>query len=182
MSQSLCLAFVALAFQTHMFAAESEAWGPVVDGVRLALAVSAGANPQLRIAAINVSDRPLLLSLGNLIGERFYDLNWRLMAIMPGGKQRRALDTSVPGAVGGRIDSLVVPLVPNCRYSVEVPLARFALADTGVRLEELRAQRIQLRVELDLSHAACPLYGNPNPNMIPWWRARTVSNLVQVPQ
>jgi len=77
---------------------------------------------------------------------------------------------------------MVVPLVPRASYTVPIPLSLFYVLDASESLEVFVSKRCELRIELDIEKATCPLYGYPNPNMIPCWRGKLVSNVLQLPQ
>jgi hypothetical protein len=159
----------------------ADAWGSAVNGVRMGIAINSGPNPEIQITVQNVDDKPLLLRVGVLIGPRFYDFGFRVAVSVPGGKDRRAIYTGGPGAVGGRLDPLVLPLVPSASYTVKIPLAGFYVLDESENLETFISKRCQMRVELDVQNFICPLYGYPNPNMIPCWQGKVVSNVLQLP-
>jgi hypothetical protein len=93
----------------------ADPWGSAVNGVRMGIAISSGPNSEIRITVQNVDDKPLLLPFGALIGPRFYDVGFRVVVTVPGGKDRRVIYTGGPAAVGGRLDPLVLPLVPSER-------------------------------------------------------------------
>ncbi|HVN06297.1 MAG TPA: hypothetical protein VMT86_17870 [Bryobacteraceae bacterium] len=124
---------------------------------------------------------PVLLTFGALIGAGFHDYLFRLIVTIPQGQDLRVIYTGAPGAVGGRIDPLVIPLVPGAVYSVAVPLSLFYVLDANTPLQEYIRRPGRLRAELNVEHAACPLYGYPNPNMIPCWHGRLVSNILVMP-
>jgi hypothetical protein len=147
----------------------------------MGIAVTSGPNSEIRITVRNAGDQALLLPIGALIGSRFYDLRFQVVVSVPGGKERRATYAGGPGAVGGRLDPLVLPMVPSASYTVPIPPAGFVILDQPEKLEALILKRCQMRVELDVRNATCPLYGYPNPNMIPCWQGKVVSNVVQLP-
>jgi hypothetical protein len=147
----------------------------------MGIAVTSAPHSEIRITVRNAGDQPLLLPIGALIGSRFYDLRFQAVVSVPGGKEWRAAYAGGPGVVGGRVDPLVVPLVPGASYAVQIPLARFIILDQPEKLETIILKRCQIRVELEVRDATCPLYGYPNPNMIPCWQGKVVSNVVQIP-
>jgi hypothetical protein len=53
--------------------------------------------------------------------------------------------------------------------------------DGSEKLERFVSKRCQIRIELDVQNPTCPLYGYPNPNMIPCWQGKVVSNVLQLP-
>jgi len=150
------------------------------EAVRLAVAVD-HSTAALQVSVQNAGQKPLLLTLGALIGSRYYDFRFRLIVTTPQGHDLHVIYTGGPGAIGGRIDPLVIPLVPGAMYSMAVPLSRFYVLDANTSLQEYIRKPGRLRVELDVEHAVCPLYGYPNPNMIPCWRGRLVSNVLVLP-
>jgi hypothetical protein len=112
---------------------------------------------------------------------RFYDFRFQVVVSVPGGKDRRAAYAGGPGVVAGRVDPLVLPLIPGASYAVQIPLVHFVILDGPENLETLILKRCQVRLELDVQNFACPLYGYPNPNMIPCWQGKIVSNVLQLP-
>jgi hypothetical protein len=147
----------------------------------MGIAIVRGPDSGIRITVQNAGDTPLLLPFGALIGSHYYDLRFQVVVSVPGGKDRRATYAGGPGVVGGRVDPLVLPLVPGASYTVQVPLARFVVLDQPEDLETLILKRCQIRVELEIRNPVCPLYGYPNPNMIPCWQGQVVSNVLQLP-
>jgi hypothetical protein len=158
----------------------ADAWGSDVSGVRMSIAVASGSNPEIQITVQNINDKPLLLTFGALIGPDLYDFRFRVVVNMR-GKDRRVIYTGAGGIVAGRVDPLVVPLVPSASYTVRIPLALFYVLDGSEKLETFVSKRCQMRVELDVENPTCPLYGYPNPNMIPCWQGKVVSNVLQLP-
>lgn len=182
MSRLWMLVAIALLFVANGIAADT--WGSPVAGVRIGISIINGPHPEVRVAGQNVSDTPILLLLGALIGARFHDLAFQIVLTTDDGKDRRVIDTGGPAGVGGRLDPLVVPLVPNAIYSVALPIDKLFVLDGSEKLERfLIRQPCQLRVELDIQKPQCPPYSFPirNPNMIPCWQGKVVSNIVRVP-
>ena len=179
MRRSWLLVSAAMVFTIPCAAADG--WGTHVNGVRMGIAISGAPESEIRITAQNAGDQPLLVPFGALIGSRFYDLRFQVVVSLSGGKERRAVYAGGPGIVGGRVDPLVVPLVPGASYTVQIPLARFVILDGPENLETLVLKRCQMRLELDVQNPACPLYGYPNPNTIPCWQGKVVSNILQLP-
>ena len=155
-------------------------WGSTLDGVRMGIAIGSGPNSEIRITVQNVDDKPLLLSFGALIGPALYDFQFRVVVNVQ-GKDRRVIYTGAGGIVAGRVDPMVVPLVPSASYTVRIPLALFYVLDGSEKLETFISRRCQMRVELDVQNPTCPLYGYPNPNMIPCWQGKVVSNVLRLP-
>lgn len=141
-----------------------------------AVVAGSGGDLELQVAVKNVSEKPLLLPFGSLIGSGFYSFRFQAFVTTPEGIERRLLHIGSPTAVAGRIDPLVVPLVPNGTYLVEIPLAQLYVSGRSETLSTLIRHGAKLRVELDFRNASCPLYGPPNPNTIPCWRSKVVSN------
>lgn len=159
----------------------ADAWGSAVKGVRLGIAISSVPTSEIVVTVQNVDDKPLLLPFGVLIGPGLYDFRFQVVGTVPGGEDRRVIYTGGPGVVGGRLDPLVLPLVPNASYNVRIPVARFYVLDESEKLETFLKKRCQVRVELDVQNPICPLYGYPNPNMISCWQGKIVSNILQLP-
>jgi hypothetical protein len=95
----------------------------------MGIAIVRGPDSGIRITVQNAGDTPLLLPFGALIGSHYYDRRFQVVVSVPGGKDRRATYAGGPGVVGGRVDPLVLPLVPGASYTVQVPLARFVALD-----------------------------------------------------
>jgi hypothetical protein len=174
------LAFLCLS--AGSFAADYSHWGEPVAGLRMALSLD-GTSPTgeraLRIAIENQGNRDQLLCIGTIIGGRAYlDKLTPVFESLSGPerKQLRLRDREMPGAVGGRIDPLVIALPAGASYSTVLPMQRLvSLEATARSLESLATVRSELWVELDVSAGACPLYGAPNPNMIDCWHGKLVS-------
>ena len=158
----------------------ADAWGSAVNGVRMGIAIGSGSNPEIQVTVRNVDDKPLLLHFGALVDAGLYDFGFRVVLNVD-GKDRRVIFTGGPGAVGGRVDPLVLPLVPNASYTVRIPFALLYVLDGSEKLERFVSKRCQIRIELDVQNPTCPLYGYPNPNMIPCWQGKVVSNVLQLP-
>jgi len=182
MRQLSAPAFVCFVTALPAVTAEPARWGSAVSGLRMSLEYSGGANAEVRVTVQNVDNKPLLLPLGALVGPRDYDFRFKLVLTLPDGRDRRVIYTDAPGAISGRVDPLVVPLVPNAGYQIGIPVAKFFVLDGGEPLDRFISRRCGIRVELDVQNAPCPLYGYPNPNMIPCWRGKVVSNVVQFPR
>ena len=174
------LAFLCLS--AGSFAADYSHWGEPVAGLRMALSLD-GTSPTgeraLRITIENQGNRDRLLRIGTIIGGRAYldKLTPVFVSLSaPERKQLRLRDREMPGAVGGRIDPLVVALPVGASYSTVLPMQRLVSLEARARsLESLVTVRSALRVELDIAAGACPLYGPPNPNMIDCWHGKLVS-------
>jgi len=155
-------------------------WGSAVNGVRMGIAIGSGSNPEIHVTVRNIDDQPLLLPFGALIGPGLYDFRFRAV-LNVNGKDRRVIYAGAGGMVAGRVDPLVVPLVPSASYTVRIPLALFYVLDGSEKLETFVSKRCQMRVELDVENPTCPLYGYPNPNMIQCWQGKVVSNVLRLP-
>lgn len=177
---SLAALVVLVAVVFPDLAAQPETWGPVWDGVRLGMAVRSGPSAAIQISAQNVSDTPVLLPFGSLIGAGFYDFAFSVVVTTPDRKDHKVIYTGSPGAIGGRIDPLVIALAPKASYTAQIPLALFYVLDTSEKLDTYISKPCRLRVELNVEQAICPLYGYPNPNMIPCWQGKLVSNTLQL--
>jgi hypothetical protein len=164
-----------------LLSAAAEGWGSAVNGVRMEIAFIGDTHSGVRITVQNTGNQALLLPAGTLIGDRFYDLRFEIVVSVPGGQERRAVYAGGPGAIGGRVDPLIIPLIPGASYTVEIPIARFLIPDKPEKLETLIGKRCQFRAELNLRNPACPLYGYPNPNMVPCWQGDLASNVLRLP-
>lgn len=49
-------------------------------------------------------------------------------------------------------------------------------------LETFVSRHAQMRVELEARNPVCPIYGYPNPNMIPGWQAKLALNMLELPR
>ena len=157
------------------------AFPAIAAELRLDVALTSGPHPEMRVVIRNLADVPILIPYGALIGSRFYSFRFRPFVTTPGGQNHELIDTGTPAAVGGRLDPLVVPLLPRASYAVEIPLTQFTIADTSENVETYIRKPGRLRVELDTRDAVCPLYGYPNPNMIQCWKGRLESNVLPLP-
>jgi len=164
-------------------AVAADTWGSPVAGVELRISLIDTPHPEIRVTVQNVSETPILLPLGALIGARFHDLVFQVVLTTTDGRDHRVIYLGGPAGVTGRVDPLVVPLVPKASYSVALPIDKLYVLDGSNKLENFLRQPCQLRVELEIQKPQCPLYSfpNPNPNMIPCWKGKVVSNVVHVP-
>jgi hypothetical protein len=94
--------------------------------------------------------------------------------------------------VGGRMEPLAIPMVPNRSYAIEMPVTEFFRGDGTVlpmELPRLVDQPGQLWVEWEVKptkgtpvdFANCPLLDGPNPNLLPCWENKMVSNTLRLP-
>lgn len=187
---------------------EASEWGNAIGGMQMsvALAPESGREPAIRITVKNVGDKPLLLPLGEMIGSKFYTSKVRVFVSTPQGQFKFLLSPGL-GFVAGRIDPIAIPLVPRSSYTIEMPVTELFRGDGMVgemELPKLVGRAGQLWVEWEggpaqqpsgtapntptatyysQQHPAnCPLYGAPNPNMIPCWESVMRSNALQLPR
>lgn len=174
-------------------AAETGDWGQTVDGLRMSVAIrsDSGIDLQVRVTVNYLGRGPLLLPLGFATGDRISRYRLRLLVAAATGLHSFALDGG--GPIRGRFDPIVVPMVPHASYALELPAAgRRAAWSAGLsamtQLPALLQQRVHLWVEWDCAYfqgtanPPCPLYGYPNPNVIPCWDGKLVSNILRLPE
>lgn len=160
--------------------ADSEPPGSPAGGLTIGVAVAAEQH-ELHVTVQNVGHEPLMLPLGNLIGSESYNFRFEVVVATPDGKTHSVIDTAV-AVIAGRLDPLIIALVPKASYTVRLPLARFYVMDLEQPLNKMVRQPCRMQVELRVVNPVCPPYGYPNPNMIPCWQGKVVSNVLQFPQ
>jgi hypothetical protein len=192
MTRILALLAAVLALQHAGVAAEADDWGKPADGLKLAAALiaEAGSDTQIRIAVRSVSDEPLLLPFGYMIGDKFNTLRIHVVVATPAGQQRFRLSPSVQ--VGGRVELLAIPMVPNGSYTIQIPIEEvFTDRLDDPELLPLILQPGQLWVEWEGGPGHdhdrripfnCPVLDAPNPNIIRCWENTMVSNTLQLPR
>jgi hypothetical protein len=163
-------------------AADPVNWGPTVNGLRMSVAIDGNAaDAELRIVVKNMSDKPLLLPVGNILNSRIPLLRFQLLVTTHDGKDEKVIFTGEPGVISGRLDPLVVPMIPNASYAVQRQIARYYVLDRSEKLQTIMLQPCQLRVEFEIQDATCTLYVFPNPTAIACWQGKVVSNVLQLP-
>ena len=168
---------------------QSSTYGTATNGVKLRIEIQSQSGAELWITVQNVGDKPLLVPIGNLYGADQHLLRFQVFLTAPDGRDRRLAYTGGPGAIAGRLDPLVIPLVPKASYELRISLALFYDLDTSKTLEALLHSKGRLRVELDVQKPNCTPYGCPDPSVygspkvypVPCWEGKAVSNLVQLP-
>jgi hypothetical protein len=95
-----------------------------------------------------------LLTFGSLVGARFWDFRFLLIVNMR-GKDRQEIYIGGPAVVVGRVDPVIVPLVPGASYTAQIPISRFVALEESKRVETFTLRRCQLRVELDVQNTSC---------------------------
>jgi hypothetical protein len=197
------LIFAALAAQQGGSSADANEWGQAVNGVQMSVALvsQSGHDPLIRIVVKNAGDKPLFLPLGEMIGSKF---STRKVSVFVSTTQGQFKFLLSPGVVfvAGRIDPIAIPLLPNSSYTLQTPVTELFRGDGAageMELPRLVRGAGRLWVEWDgspppqpsgaaaehysqMHPANCPLYGAPNPNTIPCWESKVVSNTLQWPR
>jgi hypothetical protein len=92
--------------------------------IRLVETDSSSLHPQFRVEFSNPTDKPLILNLGWMLANGrgpLYAYAIRLSLTNPDGT-RYELELRGPAGIVGRIDTWIVPLAPDCTFSVPVKL------------------------------------------------------------
>ena len=173
-------------------AAEALEWGPLVDGLRMSVEVvpDSRGDVQVRVTINYVGDKPLLLPFAFAGGDGISRHRLRLFVSTPDGQHSFSLD-SPAAALRGRFDPLVIPMLPQASYVLELPAAAWYRGFTNEQQLGILIQRQgQLWAELDCKYMQstaipslpCPLYGSPNPNGIVCWEGKLTSNKLRLPK
>jgi hypothetical protein len=172
-------------------AADVNEWGPTVDGLRMSTAVvpDGHGDVRVRVTIHYAGDKPLLLPFAFISGDRV--LGHRLRLFFSATDGQHTFDLVPFFLLSGRFDPLVIPMVPEASYALELPIAAWhtALLDEE-QLGTLIQHQGQLWAELDgkprqttlTPSVTCPLYGYPNPNQIVCWEGKLTSNRLQFPR
>jgi len=168
-------------------AADTDEWGQTVDGLRMSVAISpdSQANLQIRVTLNYLGRAPLLFPLGFATGDRISRYRSWLFVAASDGQHRFTLDDPlIP--LRGRLDPIVIPMIPHATYILErFPADWYAEWNKGgapmTPLPVLLQQPVRLWAEWDCAHyqgtaPSCPLYGSPNPNVFACWEGKLVSN------
>ncbi len=185
------LRVVALVASTLSFsAAQTNEWGPLVDGLRLstALDLASSGSVQIRVTVNYIGEKPVLLPFMFVSGERISRHRLRLFVSVADGEHAFSLDDpTIP--LRGRFEPLVVPMISHASYILELPISAWR---SGFRnqqeLETLIRRPGELWAELDCKYMAstampplaCPLYGYPNPNAVTCWQGKLISNRLRL--
>jgi hypothetical protein len=172
--------------------AQTNEWGPAMDGLRMSLAVVPDdrSDVQIRVTVNYVGEKPLLLPFAFISGERVSRHRLRLFVSAADGEHTFGLDNpTIP--LRGRFDPLVIPMMSHGSYVLELPPAEWSGGLTNSKeLELLIHGNGLLWAELDCKYIvstatpplACPLYGYPNPNAITCWQGKLTSNKLRLPK
>jgi hypothetical protein len=172
-------------------AADAAEWGQTVDGLRMSVAVvsDSRSDPQVRVTVNYVGDKPLLLPFAFISDTRIASYRLRLFLLASDGQH--SFDLVPIFLLAGRLDPLVIPMVPQASYVLELPITAWRTGRVDVEhLGALIKRQGQLWAELDCGHVGttaipsltCPLYGYPNPNQIVCWEGKLTSNKVTLPK
>lgn len=176
------LASTVLASIYPAVAAEPGAWGPTVDGVKMAVVVNRNAaEAELQITVKNVSNEPMLLPLGHIRNQRTTVLWFRVFVTTRDGTERTVV--SGPAKIGGSfsITPVTIELLPNASYTTGNALTGMEDLNIPTNLKALLPDAAQLRVELDTTQIECPDTCVPG-IVIPCWHGKIVSNVLQLPE
>lgn len=170
---------------------DANEWGQTVDGLRMSVALIPGSRTDslVRVTLNYIGDKPLLLPSALISADRIAGYRLGLLVSAPDGQHRFHFDGL--DVIAGRLDPLVIPLVPHASYTLELPFAEWRASESGrIWLQSLVQQHGQLWVEWDCADQGtpairslpCPLYGYPNPNQITCWQGKLTSNRVTLPK
>ena len=161
--------------------AQTGEWGQPADGLRMSLAIPR--NPDgsrggdLQIALRNIGQRDVLVNLGKIIGARAYPDRILIVPVtLEGHRILRVIHVGGPGAIGGRLDPLVIPLLAGGMYTLRIPAKDYYLLDERESLETFLPRLSALSAEWE--GVAAPNFstsgaGSP---MLPFWAGKLTSN------
>lgn len=101
---------------------------------------------RLKLIWSNRGERPFLITVGSLLGGSGLGPRADMWISGPGIMAGNLIDTSLPAAVGGRIEFLVVCLSPRAGYSYEFPTEKLWLPGFTKTLKDASGQRWALTV------------------------------------
>ena len=140
------------------------------------------AKPLFQVELHNVSEQPLILSLGMMLsnGRKQYADAVHLSLTDDHGKVL-ALELKVAGIVAGRIDPLVVPLPPGATFTLPIDLADYISPKANVWELYLVAGRYTLSA--DYSGVGVPQQqanlDMKGISLMPYWTGSVKSNVVE---
>jgi hypothetical protein len=133
-----------------VFGANTIAWGPPTNGLRLGVNTN---GPALRIVFQNDGiERDILLGMRN--GERpLYRLDFRATA--PNGKDCHVVYLDGPPIVAGSLEPIVVRLASGESYEVLLHLNKFIYFENQelIRLDQLFERRYSIRASFEVTPA-----------------------------
>jgi hypothetical protein len=96
---------------------------------------------ELKVSWVNRGATPFLITVGSMIGWAGLVPNLQLSISGPGLPTGRMSDTSQPGAIAGRAESLVVCLASGTEYSMKFATGKLLLPDYKTILGNMRDRR-----------------------------------------
>ncbi|MGP8261066.1 MAG: hypothetical protein ACLQM6_14060 [Acidobacteriaceae bacterium] len=152
-------------------------------GIKLVEIESSSPHPQFRVEFSNPTDKPLILNLGWMLANGrgpLYVYAIRLSLTNPDGT-RYELELRGPGGIAGRIDTWIVPLAPDCTFSVPVNLDDYWVPAKNIFVLTLTPG--QYTVTAEYTGVAVP-QKSANSDMLgislmPYWTGTAKSNSLQ---
>jgi hypothetical protein len=146
---------VALALVPSVSAANSIAWGPTVNGLRLGASFGSDpAKPTLRVVFENVGPTVQDVLIGHNSGEPIYD-SLTFITTATGGRSQEGAHISAFSSVGGMVVPIFVRLNAGEKSDLEFPLKEIIYTSpTSVRLDALVKQGYSVRVRFEVKQAS----------------------------
>ena len=131
----------------------------------------------LRLAIQNISSGPQGLSLGFWSGKAA-QIPSTLVLTTPSG--RHEFSGISDSAASGEIDPVVIPLLPNAVYAVQLPLTSYRSVRPNLSVTNALAEATELFVSFVGDKTVCDAYGYPHPNPVPCWFGELRSNVIRL--
>lgn len=166
--------------------AETQQWGPTLDGLRMSLCIpdtGSPEDPELDVTLQNIGTNDLALDLGIMLANGKYQLpnNFGLNITDGTGKVLKLsfFDRRF-GAISGRIDDYAIPLRAGSTYLLKMQLDQFYSGAAGIWGMKLGPEKYEITAEFEGTDARAVNSDDAGLRLMNFWTGKLKSNTVHV--